>query len=65
MSSQSKQRETIDCSQDVPDDTAQRLALQQRAHALGATAEQLAAALEELALHTEVVLRRLRGASIH
>lgn len=40
-------------------------ALQQRAEQLGATVEELSAALEALALQTEVVLRRLRGESTH
>lgn len=40
-------------------------ALRERAEQLNATAEELEAALEQLALHAEVVLRRLRGDAIH
>ena len=40
-------------------------ALRERAEQLGATAEELEAALERLALHAEVVLRRLRGEAVH
>lgn len=40
-------------------------ALRERAEQLNATAEELEAALEQLALHAEVVLRRLRGEAMH
>jgi hypothetical protein len=43
----------------------QRRLLQERAAQLGATAEELSAALEQLALQTEVVLHRLRGSPTH
>lgn len=39
--------------------------LRERAEQLGATAEELEAALEKLALHAELVLRRLRGEAVH
>jgi hypothetical protein len=65
MSNQAMHSESTDCSQGEPDANAQRLALQERAQVLGATAEELAAALEELALHAEMALRRLRGAPLH
>ena len=40
-------------------------ALRERAEQLGATAEELEAALDALALQAEVVLHRLRGGSVH
>jgi hypothetical protein len=43
----------------------QRRQLQERAQALGATADELEAALEVLALEAERVLHRLRGGSLH
>jgi hypothetical protein len=52
-------------SQGEPDTAAQRQALRQRAEQLGTTAEELAAALDRLALQTEVVLHRLRGSTTH
>lgn len=44
---------------------AQRRALKKRADELGATAEELQAALGALALQAEQVLHRLRGGKVH
>jgi hypothetical protein len=49
-------------SQELAD---QRRQLNERARALGATADELEAALETLALQAEEVLYRLRGGSLH
>ena len=46
-------------------DSAQQDALRAHAEALGTTADELAAALEQLALHAELVLHRLRGEPTH
>lgn len=51
---------------DRSDDSAvQSRLLRQHAEQLGTTAEELAAALDQLALQAEVVLHRLRGAPTH
>ncbi|MBC7957132.1 MAG: hypothetical protein H7Y33_14825 [Cytophagales bacterium] len=59
------QPEPKDCNNSEPDSAAQMQALRRRAEQLGTTAEELAAALDRLALHTEVVLHRLRGSPTH
>lgn len=43
----------------------ERRALLERARQLGATAEELSAELEALALQAEAVLHRLRGGRLH
>ena len=43
----------------------ERRALIERARQLGATADELGAELEALALQAEAVLHRLRGGSLH
>jgi hypothetical protein len=43
----------------------QRRALHERAEQLGATADELQATLDALALQAEVVLHRLRGGNLH
>jgi len=48
-----------------PDSSDTLQALRERAQQLGTTAEELEAALEQLALQAEVVLRRLRGDAMH
>lgn len=54
-----------DKRRDDSEHDAERRALLERARQLGATAEELQAELDALALQAEAVLHRLRGGNLH
>lgn len=54
-----------DKRRDEPEPDRERRALLERARQLGATAEELQAELDALALQAEAVLHRLRGGNLH